>query len=549
MHTKSTVWWFIVWSQSWMPIARSEKPPLHNANHLFNAIHSSARQWGSSINHNGMSVFLATVPAGTQLYHGTSSADSVRGLEWLAYEPEHALIFARPTYRPPGHGGRDTSEEIDGFSENGATEFSAGPDAEQSKAQLHHKIEIQQALSEETHARRFGVEERHPLDPITSQSNASVGYLHTYAPRHDLHLLYVDGLSAGKTSNGTLDSQDMLILNFTTNPDGPFAGEVKRARGMCEFASTLWEGKIDGIMRMEGGFEIILCDFEKHVERTDLVAIKPHNYFTGMLGDWAYMRAITARYGGIGGGRVTLDYDNFVSMFAYTHINHLFENDVQSDYPMPRLQNVDRAELARVRMDITDMILQKDWDVHMSLKNWRTGADVVVARYSEPLQYLHTDKQIRMDQEAFEDYLANLLRPFIDYTNRSSTREVRRCVAQIVPTHSGASLAHRTVHTIAYHICDTLLAALSAISSDTPDRSIHLIDALVEYLRWTTWKDCGGCPDNEICYIPIWPMGMHEDHAHPRCRSEADARARWGYWGWLGPPPPKEGENAENEEL
>ena len=76
--------------------ASSEHSKVHNANHLFNAIHSSMRQWGSSLNHNGMSFFLATVPAGTQLYHGTSKSESIEGMQWLALEPEYALIFARP---------------------------------------------------------------------------------------------------------------------------------------------------------------------------------------------------------------------------------------------------------------------------------------------------------------------------------------------------------------------------------------------------------------------------------------------------------------------
>ncbi|KAH7394242.1 hypothetical protein DE146DRAFT_617103 [Phaeosphaeria sp. MPI-PUGE-AT-0046c] len=448
-----------------------------------------------------MSVFLATVPAGTQLYHGTPSAEPVRGLEWLAFEPEHALIFAQPLSLHPAEGGGEPGEDTEDVSEADATPL--------------------------------GHEEQQRLGPATGPANANVGYLHTYTPRHDIHLLYIDGLSAGKTNNGTLDSQDLLILNFTTDPRDPFAGEIKRARGMCELASTLWEGKIDGIMRMEGGFEIILCDFEKHVDRTDLVAIKASNHYTGMFGDWTYMRAITARYGGIGGGRATLDYESFVSVFANPRIEGLFENDVQSDYAMPRLQNVNRTDLAPIRDEITNMILRKDWDAHMSLKNWQAIADLVVARYSEPLHRLHTDTRARLDSDAIEDYLADLLRPFIDYTARNSTLETRRCVGQIIPAQGGAGLAYLTVHAITYHICDTLLAALSSISSNRPEESLEMVDTLVKYLQWTTWKDCGGCPEGEICYIPIWPMGTHEDHAHPRCRSEADARERRGYWGFL----------------
>jgi hypothetical protein len=46
---------------------------LENANYIFNSVHHAMRQWGSSLDHNGMSIFLATVPADTEFYHGTSS--------------------------------------------------------------------------------------------------------------------------------------------------------------------------------------------------------------------------------------------------------------------------------------------------------------------------------------------------------------------------------------------------------------------------------------------------------------------------------------------
>ena len=41
-----------------------------------------------------MSFFLATIPAGTELYHGRGSNATVKGFEWLAFEPEHAMNFA-----------------------------------------------------------------------------------------------------------------------------------------------------------------------------------------------------------------------------------------------------------------------------------------------------------------------------------------------------------------------------------------------------------------------------------------------------------------------
>src|ERR1700712_4660290 len=79
-----------------------------NANLIFNAIHSSMRQWGSSLNHNGMSLFPARIPNNTHLYHGTHTPNAVKGMEWLAFEIEHAEMFARsmPRRRPrPGNPG------------------------------------------------------------------------------------------------------------------------------------------------------------------------------------------------------------------------------------------------------------------------------------------------------------------------------------------------------------------------------------------------------------------------------------------------------------
>jgi hypothetical protein len=145
--------------------ASFEQAKVHNANHLSNAVHSSMRQWGSSLNHNGMSFFLAVVPSGTYLYHGSSSSEPVQGTEWLAFEPEHATIFAIPRM---------------------------------SRQSQHNR--------------------QKPLGRSPLEDHVEVGYLHTYTVTHDLRLLYIDGLSAGKTLNGTLDTQDILLLN-SSKPD------------------------------------------------------------------------------------------------------------------------------------------------------------------------------------------------------------------------------------------------------------------------------------------------------------------------------------------
>lgn len=63
-------------------------------------------------------------------------------------------------------------------------------------------------------------------------------------------------MSASKTANGTLDSQDCILLALA----------AAAAAGLCELAAQEWEGRVDGFVRMEGGIEVILCEFERGLD-------------------------------------------------------------------------------------------------------------------------------------------------------------------------------------------------------------------------------------------------------------------------------------------
>ena len=711
--------------------ATSSDSAVCNANHIFNAIHSSMRQWGGSLNHNGMSFFLATVPEGTQLYHGTSDPDFIKGLQWLAFEPEHALIFARPrggpgghppgeANGPPGHGkpdgkgsdAEDMPHRGQGWRHYGLPpKHELGPPPplphhEEPHDGPHHRPtqdedwEHYQLLSGHEHCpqspssheqeprngtgrrpphyehepppppgrehgpRKGGSHREHgpppplppghiyrpypppprhdrpykgpkkfwntgyqplplpdhfedsskqgslsppdrhdhdqspestglpanhkdlkrnnlswkrqnqqPLkEPISASDEERVGYLHTYIPKHSLRLLYIDGLSAGKTSNGTLDTQDLLLLNLTAGDiGGPMGGELMRADGLCELAATIWEDKVDGILRLEGGFEIILCDFEKHLERKDVVTVTASGgQGRGPMGSWQYIKAITSRYNGIGGNRVHIDYDSFVSVFAYEGLKGLWDNDVQSDYRMPRLTNVAPSDLHRIRDDVTSLVLYKNW-TEESRTDWQAVADNVITRYSSPLHHITTYTPFRENKEELANYLTALLRPFIDDSARNASLEILRCTSQLVaplpslsiPPASLTPLAHRALHAVTTRICDSLLTSLSVASSSTArtsfsavyaEHAVEVVEELVAWLNWTTWKECGSCGDEEVCFVPIWPMGSKEDHNWPKCRGEREVQGRTGYWGFSTGPPPRRGgkngmENGKNKLL
>ncbi|KAF2501631.1 hypothetical protein BU16DRAFT_427655, partial [Lophium mytilinum] len=477
-----------------------------NANHIFNAIHSSMRQWGSSLNHNGMSFFLATVPEGTQLYHGTSKEERVDGMEWLAFEPEHSLVFARGRPGPGGPGGGRPGKPPEE-----AQDFPPLPP----------------------------LGSQHPLheSPGDGQPPRFIaGWLHTYKTNKDFRLLYVDGMSAGKTDNGTLDSQDFVLLN-ETEPHR-YMWEYERARGMCEMAQKEWEGRIDGILRMEAGFEIILCNFSKDVDLVRATrAAGPDDRndlgdFSGKMGHFRYMQAVTDRYPGIGGERVRLDYDHFVSAFAYPLDLFLLASGNDEEPPLPRLLNVSFDNLASIRSAVRNMILSHDAvTAARESFDWQRTADMIVARYSKPLQYLTSDP-IRTNTTLFSIYLETLLRPFIDYDARPPFAEAARCSSQFVSNVPAAnsSLAAGAVRAIADRICSVLSSALAAAGLVS---AVSALDGLVDYLQWTSWKQCRGCGDDEVCFVPIWPFGAIEDHKRPRCLDADMLGHRMGYWGQM----------------
>ena len=187
---------------------------LHS-NFIFNAIHSSMRQWGSSIHHNGMTFFLASVGKGTLLHHGTSQSEPISGTEFLAFEPEHARNFARFMPRPhPPPIMMDQQIEVD----------------ERTQKKLANNASLVHREAKWREAQNPPHDKKH-------------GWLHTYRAAKDLRLLYVDGMSTGKTPNGTLDSQDRLLLN-----GGPHSNDYERAVTACDIARNDFQDQIDGVI-------------------------------------------------------------------------------------------------------------------------------------------------------------------------------------------------------------------------------------------------------------------------------------------------------------
>ena len=479
--------------------------PIMNSNHIFNALHDSMRQFGNSLNHNGMSIFLAAVPQDTEFYHGTPSPYRINGTEWLAFEPEHALIFARPPQeRPGGKPPEDRPSQITFHQWHTQPEQDYQPPDYSDGPKLPTK---QERLVLEGHA----------------ASPESHGYLHAYRTKHDLRLLYLDGQSAAKSQKGTLDIQDYVLLPeyLASDKTASFPrDEVKRAIGLCELAHSEWQGRIDGVLMMEGGFEIVLCDFEKDLELVQILQARSEGRWDRESEEFNYYRAVAARYEGIGGRRVRLDTEDFITLYAYPDAIFFDDNG------RPRVYN--GSELVSNVCDaITNMALREH---KHETTDWQAVTDMVVARYSDRIEYLASGDW--SDLTSFQDEVEMALLPFIDYGARSFTDEIEQCSHQFLPTRANrSSLSFKTILNVTTTIC----SELSSLIRET-DLSIALtrIRALKTWLAWTDWKKCRGCGYHEICFLPIWPVGSEEDFEQPKCRSNIRA-APGGYRRGFGP--------------
>ncbi|KAG4418648.1 hypothetical protein IFR04_008184 [Cadophora malorum] len=476
-----------------------------NAPHIFNALHSSMRQWGSSLKHNGMSFFAASIPNNTLLYHGTHMKDPIMGMEWLAFEIEHAEVFARmrgprgPGRGPPG--GRPGERPPPG-----------GPNGPPGKGPPKDRFK------------------RRDDEPLT------YGYLHIYRTSRPLNkLLYLDGMSAGKTSMGTLDTQDYVMCKdsntSTTHPNGDYG----RAECMCKLGA---EYGIEGIIRMEAGFELILCNFSANLEFITANERPKYDAPEGVMdsSQFEYVRGVAARYQGITAGRVKVDHSSMVSAYFYP-LN--LTNPDASRPDLPRLPVSDQDGLTKLKEDALTIF---NPERNVETVDWQGVVDMVVTRYSDRLQYLASTNLT--DRAALSE-INFLLSAFIDYTDLSIPNAIETCARIYLPPMASPTqsdgLIYEAILTVTRKTCSTLFEVRDVLLEGNDEETSMIkkpnpaIQELIEYLDWSTWLECGKCDYDEVCYVAIWPWGSVEDHEKPGCVKNDDLSGRRGYWGGFGP--------------
>ncbi|CAN8097562.1 unnamed protein product [Discula destructiva] len=524
----ATVFVQVIWMLAAFAAEHTIHPSLDqarlNAFPIFNSIQSAMRQWGSSLDHNGLSFIPAKIPKDGLLYHGTHSSDvKTKGLEWLAFEPEHSEAFAY-SWR-----------------------------AQQKAGMLTHEQAVLQGPDDKV------------WNPSTDQS-AIRGYLRTYQATRDLNLLYIDGMSAAKGCWGPMDAQDLVLrlINGTSPCDHHVvhivAHDMERVGEICDMITPLG---YNGLLRMEAGFEIVYCDFDhggirllSHTRRPFWDELTPWYSVTRLV--FHMVRAISQHYDGMAeADRVQLDFSRMVSAYFYP-VNITNPDDAAttaavesaSARSLPRLVSTTHDERRSIQSRVFEVAAARDSPgIH-----WQSVTDAIVSRYADRLALLAQMTPAGSESDA-QRFVAEILvatnlyvdfqGPLADPSDRDGEAAARtRCedhyLQKVEPRKSAFTpednLIFSAIAQVTARICDTLFHVrskfLDAQQSQSQDAKKILsraaadgqkeIQRLVSDLQWTRWEKCGGCALGEICVVPMFPFGSKEDHRRgPHCVNES----------------------------
>ncbi|GMM42712.1 hypothetical protein DAHU10_036220 [Hanseniaspora uvarum] len=233
-----------------------------NASFMFNSINSFLKQKDSDIFPVGVSYVPALIPKDTIVYHGGNGIPD--GFEWVAMDVEFSMNFAARSSAV--RRGLAQVEYQKHLKLKPKDEEKFGP-----------RKEIDFCSISEDH-QPFDIKKTRPgkkNEPPTLMS---------FRLKHDLDkLIYLDGASASKaTKTGEMDTQVLLYnqikKHFPGFKDSPEKFMVERdyAEKICKWGKPLG---IQGYIRLELGFEFVLCDFHEHLEMVSNVTITPTNKF------------------------------------------------------------------------------------------------------------------------------------------------------------------------------------------------------------------------------------------------------------------------------
>ncbi|KAF7895904.1 hypothetical protein EAF00_005919 [Botryotinia globosa] len=360
---------------------------------------------------------------GPSIEHARANAPEIfntihSSMRQRAFEIEHAEVFARPRRgrgpgAPGGPGGPGNHGPGKGKGLGGKPPGGPGRGLPP-----HARMD--------SHPKPKAKHDDNVHDPDDKEEDGH-GYLHTYRTSKPLtKLIYIDGMSAGKTSMGTLDSTDYIIRNLSPSSTEPNNDWI-RAADLCRIGE---EYGIEGILRMEAGFEIILCRFKDGLE------------FIG-----ASQRDEKSR--GLQNGKDDVGHFEYVRALVYRLVGPSESGDLE-----------------RIRSDILELFKSREYEKRETI-NWQNVVDMIVTRYSDHLKFM---VQNETSEAALLSEIKLLLDTHTDYKKIDIPSSIGKCanhyLKPVTPKTEADHLIHAAILKVSRNNCSTLFEVRELIGSD-----------------------------------------------------------------------------------
>ncbi|KAI9459921.1 hypothetical protein BJY52DRAFT_1148726, partial [Lactarius psammicola] len=394
-------------------------------------------------------------------------------------------------------------------------------------------------------------------------------YVISLQAKRDLRLVYFDGLSSGNMKDGPLDSQDVILWG-RPRPDKTFL-EWERIEALCDWGRPLG---LDGFVRMEFNFEVMICDFLDPMEVISLLDIIPKNqtstpkYLPGLPiplpqpgpprlpSGWRgspldMRRTVFEAYFSAswhdrapGLTRVHPDYSSLVTFYDPS-LSSLVEARYGKDRLHLRLEGISALDSDRVRAELQTVLTREKG--RGSGVDWGSIVRVVTERYADRLEYLRF--LLSPNTTTFADALERasvaraqllvMLTPYITTANvperlpasanLSWAAPVTQRCATTQTSHIPLGILtpqeariHAAVENTLHEICRRLVlvwveffdveAADEAEAAEATEVARGHIEELMTWLDWSVWVRCDPrCSLGEFCYVPSWPYFEGDD--------------------------------------
>lgn len=394
-----------------------------------------------------------------------------------------------------------------------------------------------------------------------------------------MKVLYFDGSSATKLPEGTMDTQDLVA--WSEMKPKWVRNEEQRIKDLCKWGQ---KHGVNGFVRMEMNFEIMICNFTSHFEVVSFLHLESTRLGVGPPTDlpedtntmqhaFEVMHSASWRENYPGETRIILDFSGLISFYDTALVPSLVPRRVGLERWDHRVGGISSEDIERVQDRLAEALARQS--LTTSGIDWKTVLRVVVDRYAsrlETMQYLlnltvvnrstfdHAQQVQRQMHTVLLPYAVFAALPpntsdTANATNSWAAPIFRACAtshtASIVVLGTTFTPSERlllqAVRETTHEICRVvtkmwasgLMAGVDHLypPEQRPDADhIHTLMSewredltqLISWLDWSVWVKCRpACGVEEMCYLPTWPLGFPsiEDDA-PSFQTQWDSASK-----------------------